>query len=162
VTLQQSHQQVGYGSIVRHQNQLKPLRVQLRRKTTKRCQDCSAILVKPDGKAGSAHFIEKSMAWDVLPNLVLIQPLPSLGTGKESEFCVEITNPTLGTMSLEFSIKSKYLRNCQTLMKTNAIQLGPYRDLCEIQEIEEPNHQSILKLAVIPNDLVFDMTVSKI
>lgn len=41
---------------------LAPLRVPLRIKPTKRCSSCNTILIKPELKAVSYSFIEKSVA----------------------------------------------------------------------------------------------------
>jgi hypothetical protein len=154
VTLKQSHQQVGYGCVIRTQQQLKPLGVQLRRKTIKKCKACELVLVKPDNKAVSTQFVTKSMAWNSIPRLVL-KPF-AFEIGKEYEIVVEVTNPTLNSISLEFQVLSE--DGCQLQLETKTMELGPYKDLWTSRE--PLAHQSILKCRIIPTELQVKIPMS--
>lgn len=55
-------------------SELKPLRVPLHAKRTKRCPACTHILIKPEQKAQSVRFKIKLMAANYLPAIVITLP----------------------------------------------------------------------------------------
>ncbi|KAJ3270595.1 hypothetical protein HDV01_007691 [Terramyces sp. JEL0728] len=58
-----------------HVQDLKPLRVQLRTKNTKKC-DCNKILAKPDTKAQSLAFLARSMLSGIVPKATVLEFKP--------------------------------------------------------------------------------------
>ncbi|KDN52304.1 hypothetical protein K437DRAFT_272521 [Tilletiaria anomala UBC 951] len=64
--------------------ELRPLRAPLKTKLTKRCTDCSHILIRPDVKATTPRFKIKLVAVNFLPAIqVLVAPMQAAAAGDE-------------------------------------------------------------------------------
>ncbi|KAH9269994.1 hypothetical protein BASA83_007982 [Batrachochytrium salamandrivorans] len=83
------------GAAILQVQQLRPVRVQLRSKRTKRCLGCEHILVKPEIKAASIRFGIKMTARDKIPRIRIVPPLPPspLVVGEAIQCYLRIINP---------------------------------------------------------------------
>lgn len=63
------------------QSALKPCRVPLQAKRTKRCPTCKHILVKPESKSNSIKYRIKLVAANYLPSIQLFRRSPAIATG---------------------------------------------------------------------------------
>lgn len=59
---------------------LRPTRVHLQSKKTKRCMDCKHILIKPEQKAQSVRFKIKLLAATYIPTVEISKRMPSVAT----------------------------------------------------------------------------------
>ncbi|KAJ3254124.1 hypothetical protein HK103_007512 [Boothiomyces macroporosus] len=97
-TLKQRLEQITTGLNIVDVRDLKPLRVQLRTKNTKKC-DCNKVLVKPDTKAQSLVFLSKSMLSGIVPKVSVLDFKPY--SSNQFQMTLKYVNTSKMTMQIE-------------------------------------------------------------
>ncbi|EGN98522.1 hypothetical protein SERLA73DRAFT_169469 [Serpula lacrymans var. lacrymans S7.3] len=109
---------------------LKPLRVPLHSKTSKRCPTCRHILIKPEQKAQSVRYKIKLVAANYLPAIVVALPLPQsradgsrrgasddrgsstggvLRAGEAYPFHLALTNPLYDPIQVKLNVQRMHV-----------------------------------------------------
>eukprot|EP00842_Homolaphlyctis_polyrhiza_P002528 jgi/Hompol1/3276/HPOL_003196-RA len=134
-TLDQRHRLSDAAAVVRL-SELKPQRVQLRTRRTKRCLDCEHILVKPEAKASSIRFSVKMLASDNLPRITIVPPLPGspMAVNMAAQVYLRITNPLTEPMDLEIETEPQASAQCQVHLSAKSLQLAGYSDM-DVQDV---------------------------
>ncbi|KAJ3318512.1 hypothetical protein HDV06_000445 [Boothiomyces sp. JEL0866] len=107
--LKQRLQQITSGLHVVDIRDLKPLRVQLRTKNTKKCE-CNKVLVKPDTKAQSLVFLSKSMLSSIVPKVSILEFKPY----STNQFQMTLKYVNTSTIAMQLELTSSF-----TLQKYN-------------------------------------------
>ncbi|KAI9207845.1 dynactin p62 family-domain-containing protein [Polychytrium aggregatum] len=79
----------------RRRMDLRPQRIQLRTKRSKRCRQCDHFLIKPEIKAVATRFKIKLIAREFLPTITIAQPMPlsPLTPDVPVKLLLKFTNP---------------------------------------------------------------------
>ncbi|KAJ3215073.1 hypothetical protein HDU67_000853 [Dinochytrium kinnereticum] len=132
---------------------LKPQRIQLRSKRSKRCRKCDHILIKPEQKAIATRFKIKQMALDFLPSIVIAQltnmpPLPvgvaphgplQLPLLQTAQLNLRFTNPLDQEMKIELSTtfntgNPAETGNCEVTILAPTFIIPPFNDLMDYDD----------------------------
>ncbi|CAO3687201.1 unnamed protein product [Umbelopsis ramanniana] len=92
-------------------NQLKPQRIHLRIKRSKRCRTCRHILIKPEQKAQATRFKIKLVAMNYIPNITM-QMLPRktlpLRQNVPTQLILKFTNPLYEEISVTLATPQQH------------------------------------------------------
>ncbi|KAI9340673.1 dynactin p62 family-domain-containing protein [Zopfochytrium polystomum] len=122
---------------------LRPQRVQLRTKRSKRCRRCEHILVKPEQKAQIPKFKIQLSAIKCIPTITIAQPLPgSLLTDHPFELHLRFSNPLDQEISIEIS-RAQYspekpcLENVDVVIPASSFTVPPFNEFSEDDVVSE-------------------------
>ncbi|KAH8554823.1 dynactin p62 family-domain-containing protein [Umbelopsis sp. PMI_123] len=105
-------------------NKLKPQRIHLRIKRSKRCRTCRHILIKPEQKAQATRFKIKLVAMNYIPNITM-QMLPRktlpLRQNVPTQLILKFTNPLYEEISVTLATPQQH--------QTKGDQSGTQNDL---------------------------------
>ncbi|KAG1836229.1 dynactin p62 family-domain-containing protein [Suillus tomentosus] len=95
---------------------LRPLRIPLHSKVSKRCPSCRHILIKPEQKAQSVRYKIKLVAANYLPAMTAKAPSPSddrnagaMMAGKSYPFHLALTNPLYDPIQVRLSVQRMHV-----------------------------------------------------
>ncbi|KAJ3333994.1 hypothetical protein HDU76_013641 [Blyttiomyces sp. JEL0837] len=150
---------------------LRPQRIQLRTKRSKRCRECEHILIKPEQKAQIPRFKIQLMAIKYMPTITIAHPFPNMPLLANNAVRIHLrfTNPldqdvsvSLKTIPSDNSddVDSGPRINCNVLFPAPSFtipafnELGDYDDISNqpspLGIVEKKNNFTIVAVEVIP------------
>ncbi|KAJ3037803.1 hypothetical protein HDV00_001304 [Rhizophlyctis rosea] len=132
--------------------QLRPQRIQLRTKRSKRCRKCEHILIKPEQKAQITRFKIKLIATDYLPTITIARPFPNLPLQPDVavNIILKFTNPN--DEDLEISLATTHTAKspnsdgdaslCEVTILAPTFAVSAYNEIWEYDDPASPSSPS--------------------
>ncbi|TPX51609.1 hypothetical protein SeLEV6574_g00171 [Synchytrium endobioticum] len=115
---------------------LRPRRIHLRTKLTRRCRTCEHILIKPEQKAQVTKLKVKLTATDFLPAVTIAPPFPAppFTSGQPIRFVIRFTNPLTQEMSVSLATPSTVSASCNVTIIAPNFTIPPFNELWEYDD----------------------------
>ncbi|KAJ3056138.1 hypothetical protein HK097_007970 [Rhizophlyctis rosea] len=133
---------------------LRPQRIQLRTKRSKRCRKCEHILIKPEQKAQITRFKIKLLATDYIPTITIAYPFPTLPLQPDVpvNIILKFTNPndedleillaTTNTAPAEDDVQARPPGHCDVTILAPNFAVSAYNEIWEYDDPASPNSPS--------------------
>ncbi|ORX89930.1 dynactin p62 [Basidiobolus meristosporus CBS 931.73] len=124
---------------------LRPQRIHLRTKRSKRCKTCRQILIKPDQKANSTRFKIRFTAIHYIP-IITLSKQPALHVNIATQIHLKFTNPLYTKIDITLATAvNTHDNEAQISVLAPQFSVDAYRDVWEIEEDENKRGSKILK-----------------
>ncbi|KAK9767460.1 hypothetical protein K7432_002728 [Basidiobolus ranarum] len=131
---------------------LRPQRIHLRTKRSKRCKTCRQILIKPDQKANSTRFKIKFTAIHYIP-IITITKQPVLRANVPTQIHLKFTNPLYATIEVTLATAlNTHDNEAQISVLAPQFSVDAYRDVWEIEDDENKRGSKLMKAAPITSE----------
>ncbi|KAJ3022152.1 hypothetical protein HKX48_006888 [Thoreauomyces humboldtii] len=125
---------------------LRPHRVQLRTKRSKRCRRCDHMVVKPEHKAHSTRFTIKMLAIHAIPTITICHPFPeTLQWDAPCTIILRFTNPLEVGITIALATTNAVVEpredepqaepgNCQVTLLAPTFTVDPVREIWDYED----------------------------
>ncbi|OZJ01816.1 hypothetical protein BZG36_04815, partial [Bifiguratus adelaidae] len=143
-TLQRSRQLHDQPALI---SNIRPQRIPLRVKKTKRCRSCRHVLIKPESKAQTSRFKIKLVAMNYIPAIAIValprKPWP-FKVGIPMQFALKFTNPIYEEMHISLATTQLGDVDATITILSPSFTIGPYNELWDYDD-ELPSSQGSSK-----------------